>query len=158
MFCDEALDAIEPIAAGELVADGRVGDHLATCPNCATALRSAQQLERLLQARPIPAPPAQFTSRTMTMLRRQRWRSEQYVDASFNVALGIVALGVIVAIGFFVNRAGLISVGNGPGNAFSDAFVAFAHRIAPSLPLYLGATALLAMALGIWWWAEKDAI
>ena len=27
MFCDEALDAIEPIAAGELTADGRVAAH-----------------------------------------------------------------------------------------------------------------------------------
>jgi anti-sigma factor RsiW len=158
MFCDEALDAIEPIAAGELTPDGRIADHLATCPNCAAALDSARQLERLLQARPVPPAPAQFPSRTMAMLRRQRWRSEQYVDVGFNVALGALGLALIIGIAFFVNRAGLISVGSGPGTLLGGAFTAIASRVAPSLPLYLGATALLAMALGIWWWAERDAI
>ena len=36
-------------------------------------------------------------------------------------------------------------------------FVSLARRVAPSLPLYAGALALLASALGIWWWAERDA-
>ena len=44
MFCDEALDAVEAIAAGELMPDGRVASHLATCSNCASALVSARQL------------------------------------------------------------------------------------------------------------------
>jgi hypothetical protein len=33
VFCDEALDAVEAIAAGDLTADGRIAEHLATCPN-----------------------------------------------------------------------------------------------------------------------------
>jgi hypothetical protein len=33
----------------------------------------------------------------------------------------------------------------------------FVQRAAPSLPLYVGAAGLLASALGIWWWAERDA-
>ena len=73
MFCDEALDAVEAIAAGDMTVDGRIADHLATCPNCASAL------------------------------------------------------------------------------------VALVRRAAPSLPLYAGAAALLASALGLWWWAERDA-
>jgi hypothetical protein len=28
--------------------------------------------------------------------------------------------------------------------------------MAPSLSLYAGATALIAMALAVWWWAERD--
>ena len=40
---------------------------------------------------------------------------------------------------------------------FGTAVATLARRIVPSLPLYGGAAALLAMALGIWWWAEKGA-
>jgi hypothetical protein len=29
------------------------------------------------------------------------------------------------------------------------------RRLAPAVPLYAGAAALLAIALGIWWWAER---
>jgi hypothetical protein len=31
------------------------------------------------------------------------------------------------------------------------------RRVAPSVPLYAGATALLLATLAIWWWAERDA-
>ena len=65
MFCDEALDAIEAIAAGELAPQGRVAQHLDSCKNCAAALDSARRLDKMLHARPIPKPPQQFTSRTM---------------------------------------------------------------------------------------------
>jgi hypothetical protein len=34
---------------------------------------------------------------------------------------------------------------------------ALVERVTPSLPVYVLATALLATALGIWWWAERDA-
>jgi hypothetical protein len=30
------------------------------------------------------------------------------------------------------------------------------RRVVPSLPLCAGAAALLATALGLWWWAERD--
>jgi hypothetical protein len=34
--------------------------------------------------------------------------------------------------------------------------VAGVGRIAPELPLYAAAAALLAATVGIWWWAERD--
>ena len=74
MFCDEVLDAIEPIAAGELTPDGRVAAHLTTCPNCAAALTSARRVEQMLQTRTVPRPAPQFTTRTMALLRRRRLR------------------------------------------------------------------------------------
>ena len=61
MFCDEALDAVEAIAAGEMMPDGRVASHLTTCPNCALALGRARQIEVSLRQREAPAAPAQFT-------------------------------------------------------------------------------------------------
>jgi predicted anti-sigma-YlaC factor YlaD len=157
MFCDEALDAIEPIAAGELTPEGRIASHLASCPNCAAALESARHLERLLQARPTVKPPTQFTSRTMARIRRERWKSEQHLDVGFNVAIGIVVLAVLGVVWLAVHRSGLDVVSNDAVDLLASGFVAMARRVVPSVPLYLGATVLLGSALGIWWWAERDA-
>src|ERR1700752_4834766 len=95
MFCDEALAPVEPIPAGELTPDGRIADHLATCPNCAAALDSAKRLEPMLRARVVPQPTPQFTTRTIARGRRARWRSEQFLDVSFNVAIGAIVVAVV---------------------------------------------------------------
>jgi predicted anti-sigma-YlaC factor YlaD len=155
MFCDEALDAIEPIACGDLAPDGRIAEHLATCPNCAAALESARTLDRMLRRRPVPKPPAQFTTRTVGRVRRARWRSDQFLDAGFNVAMAAIALAIVVGIWMLVNRSGLAVVGNDAVDLFASGLATFTRRIAPSVPVYLGATALLVSAIWIWWWAEQ---
>ena len=157
MFCDEALDAIEAIAAAELMPDGRVAAHLASCPNCAAALVSARSLEQMLQRRAVPAAPSQFTSRTMARVRRARWRSDQFLDLGFNVAVGFLVLAVVGGVWLLLNRSGLVAVSNDAVDLLGSGLVTFARRIAPSLPLYAGAAAVLATALGIWLWAERDA-
>ena len=157
MFCDEALDAIEAIAAGELKPDGRIAEHLATCPNCAAALADARELEQLLRSRPVPRASSQFTSRTMARVRRARWRSEQFLDVGFNLALLVIVAGIIAAAWIFVRFSGLTAVGDDAVGLFSAAAVALVRRVAPSLPLYAGASALVAAALGFWWWAERGA-
>jgi len=157
MFCDEVLDAIEAIAAGDLTPDGRVSDHLTSCPDCAAALGDARELERMLRARPVPRTSSQFTSRTMARVRRARWRSEQFLDMGFNFAIGMVILAVVAGVWMLMHRSGLTAISNDAVDLFSTAFVTLARRIAPSVPLYAGATALLVTALGIWWWAERDA-
>jgi hypothetical protein len=157
MFCDEVLELIEPIAAGELAADERVEGHIASCGQCAASLRSARRLEQLLQGRGVAKPPAQFTSRIMGRIRRDRWRREQFLDAGFNAAVGLAALTLVVALWIVFTRSGI-------GAAARDAIVlanstvldTLARRVAPSLPLYLGAFGLVAAALGVWWWAERD--
>ena len=148
MFCDEALDAIEAIAADELMPDGRVAAHLASCPNCAAALVSARALEQMLQRRAVPAAPSQFTSRTMARVRRARWRSDQFLDVGFNVAIGLVVLIVVGGVWMLLNRSGLAAVSNDAVDLFGTGLVTFARRVAPSLPLYAGAAAVLATALG----------
>ena len=158
MFCDEALDAVEAIAAGELTPDGRVAEHLATCPNCAAALVSARALEQHAAAASVPSPPPQFTTRTLARVRRARWRNDQFLDVGFNVAIGAVVLALVGGVWMLLNRSGPDrgqqrrggSVRHRPGRRSRSA-------CRPSLPLYAGATALLATALGIWWWAERDA-
>jgi len=157
MFCDEALDAVEAIAAGDLTPDGRVAEHLASCPNCASALVSARQLERVLQRRGVPQPPPQFTARTLTRVRRARWRSDQFLDVGFNIAIIVVVVAVVGGVWMLLNRTGLASVSTDAVDLFGSAFVTLVRRVAPSLPLYAGAAALLVSALGIWWWAERDA-
>src|SRR4051794_37388989 len=98
MFCDEVLDAIEPIATGDMRPDGRVAEHLASCPNCAAALDSAKTVDRLLRQRPAPKAPANFTTRTVGRVRRARWRSDQFLDAGFNLAIAAIALGVVIVV------------------------------------------------------------
>ena len=156
MFCDEALDAVEPIAAGDVTPDGRIAEHLATCPNCAAALDSARKLERMLERRPVPALPPQFTTRTLARVRRARWRSDQWLDAGFNVAIGAIVLGVVAGVWMLLNRTGLSAISTDVVGLFGTLVVAFARRVGPSVPLYAGATALLASALVVWWWAERD--
>lgn len=157
MFCDEALEAIEAIAAGELTPDGRIAAHLATCPNCAAALESAKTLDRMLRSRSAPAAPAQFTARTLARIRRERWRSEQFVDVGFNIAIAAIIVGVIVGVWMLLDRSGLSAVSVDAVDLFGTGLAAVARRVAPALPLYGLATAIVATALAVWWWAERDA-
>src|SRR3954469_14339737 len=157
MFCDEALDAVEAIAADDLQPEGRVAAHLASCPNCAAALVSARSLEQLLRRRAVPTPPSQFTSRTLARMRRARWRSDQFLDVGFNLAIAAVVLAVVGGTWLLLHRTGLAAVSNDAVDLFGTALVTVARRAAPSLPLYGAAIAVLVTALGIWWWAEKDA-
>jgi anti-sigma factor RsiW len=157
MFCDEALDTVEAIAAGDLLPEGRVASHLATCPNCALALARARQLESSLQRRPVPVAPAQFTSRTLARIRRARWRTDQFLDVGFNLAIATIVFAVVAAVWMLLHRTGLASVSTDAVNVVGSGFVSLAKRVAPALPLYAGAAALLVSALGIWWWAERDA-
>jgi predicted anti-sigma-YlaC factor YlaD len=156
MFCDETLDAIEAIAAGELTAEGRVAAHLATCRHCAAALDSARRLDKMLAARPVPTPPQQFTVRTMTRIRRARWRSDQFLDVGFNVAIALIVIGIIGAGWLLLDRSGLTVVSGDLIALVESGGVALAQRVAPSVPVYVAAAALVATALGIWWWAERE--
>jgi len=156
MFCDEALDAVEAVAAGDLTPEGRIAMHLATCPDCAATLERARKLERLIEARPTPRPPATFTARTLTRVRRARWRSEQLLDVGFNVAIAAIVLAVVGGIWMLLNRSGLTAVSRDAVSLFGAGFVALFQRIGPSVPLYAGASAVLLTALAAWWWAERS--
>ncbi len=156
MFCDEVLDVVEAVAAGDLTPDLRVTAHLASCLNCRSALESAREIDRMLQARAVPRPPTQFTTRTLARVRRARWRSEQFVDMGFNVAITALVLLVIGGVWLLFNRTGLVAVSGDAINLMGSGGAALARRLAPSLPLYIGASALVASALAIWWWAERD--
>jgi len=156
MFCDEALEAVEAVAAGDMTPEGRIATHLATCPDCAAALERARKLERLLHARPVPQPPAHFTARTLTRVRRARWRSEQLLDVGFNVAIAAVVLAVAGGIWMLLNRSGLTAVSRDAVSLFGAGFAALVQRVGPSVPLYAAVSAVLLTALAAWWWAEAN--
>jgi predicted anti-sigma-YlaC factor YlaD len=155
-FCDQVVELVEPIAAGDLTPDEGVVAHLASCPHCAAALEQARRVERLLQDRPTPAPPPQFSTRTLARIRRDRWRREQFLDAGFNLAVGIVVIGVVATVWMIVDRSGLSAVSRDIVDLFGAEVMTVARQMAPALPLYAGAFALIATALALWWWAERD--
>jgi anti-sigma factor RsiW len=157
MFCDEALDVIEPIAAGEMTPQGRVAQHLVSCAKCAATLEAARRLDRMLQMRPVPKPPVQFTARTVARLRRARWRTEQFLDAGFNLALAFIVFGVVLSVLLLMFRSGLLSVTSDVFVLAENGLVRLARRVTQALPLYGSAAAIVFGALAIWWWAERDA-
>ena len=156
MFCDEFLETVEAIAAGDVMPDARVDAHLATCVNCAAALNAARQVERLLKARSAPQAPAQFTSRVLGRVRGDRWRREQFLDAGFNLAIGVIVFAAVAGLWMLFSQSGMSSVARDAFDVLSSAGAGFIERAVPSLPLYLGAAGALATALGVWWWAERD--
>jgi anti-sigma factor RsiW len=157
MFCDEALEAIEPIAAGEMTPPGRIAQHLVSCAHCAATLDSARRLDHLLQLRSVPKPPVQFTARTMARVRRARWRTEQFLDAGFNLALCFIVFGVVLSVLLLMFRSGLLSVTTDVFALAESGLLRLARRFGQAFPLYGSAAAIVFGALAIWWWAERDA-
>ena len=156
MFCDDVLEALEAIAGGDLALDARLAAHLGSCANCRAALERARGIERMLQSRSAPVAPAHFTSRTLARIRRDRWRRDQLLDAGFNTAVAGLVLAAIAAVWLVMNQSGIVTVSNDAVGLIEMFILAVVRRIAPELPLYAAATALLGATVGVWWWAERD--
>ena len=157
MFCDEVLEVVEAIAAGDVTADARVMIHMQSCAGCAAALAAARRVDDLLKERTSPAAPPQFTTRIMGRIRRDRWRRDQFLDLGFNFVVGVVLFVVLGGLWVLLSQSGLGGISQDAASVLGSAAFDLIHRAAPSLPLYLGASAIVAMALGVWWWAERDA-
>ena len=155
MQCADVLELVEPIAAGDLLPDERVRDHLHSCPACAGALASAQRLETLLKGREFPTAPASFASQVLQRIRRDRWRSEQNVDRLFNVA--IVAAVILIAGGLLalLNVGTVISLTGSVWALLKEGSRETVRTAAPTVLTYVAAAGLLASALGMWAWAER---
>jgi hypothetical protein len=129
-----------------------MADHLASCRGCAAALESARRVDALLRSRAAPPAPAQFSSRVMSRMRRARWRSEQWLDWGFNVALALAGALVVTGLWMIMRQSGLATVSSDERAAQSqdDAVRALDLAVVPQ-------RALLALA----WrrrlrWAERD--
>lgn len=157
MTCADVADLIDPIAAGELTPDAAVSAHLATCRSCALALDTARRLETLLRSRLVPSAPSPFTQRVVNRVHRASWRREQIVDGIFNIAMIAAAMLLAVGLWFALRKTGLSILTTDALNIFNAGMLTAAQKAAPSLPLYAGATGLIVVALGVWWWASDSA-
>ena len=164
MFCDQLLESVEAIAAGDVAEDGAMTAHLESCPGCAAALEHAREVDRLLRARQAPSAPPQFTARALTRVRRERWRREQVFDTAFNTSLVLIGVAIFGGAWLLISRllglplsvAGALAFVGSAIDAAGTSVTAVAQDVAPSVPLYAAAVGLLAGALALWWWAERD--
>jgi hypothetical protein len=125
-------------------------------PRAMSCPTRACRVDHLLRTRSVPAPSAQFTSRTLALIRRDRWRREQFFDAGFNVSIAAVILGVVLGVWMIVDLSGLSAISRDIVDLLGAEVAVVARQMAPSVSLYASATALIATALVIWWWAERD--
>jgi hypothetical protein len=155
MVCMDLDPLIEPIAAGDVVPDADARTHLASCAACANALALARQIEGVLAAQPMSDLPATFTPTLIGRLRRERWRSEQYLDAAFNVAVGLAVATLVGGLVMVLTASGLASVSADFTGVFVSGAAEALSRLAPALPVYALAAGVFVSGMAIWWWAER---
>jgi anti-sigma factor RsiW len=153
--CEDVRALIEALAAGETVPDPRVAAHLAGCRRCAAGLALARRIDRILAAGPPPSLPDRFSERLFGRMRRERWRTEQYVDLGFNATLAIGLLLIVSGIVLALNLTGLVAVLQVTPEALATLRALLVERLGPALPTYAGAVALMVTALSVWWWVER---
>ena len=108
----------------------------------------ARQIEAVLAAQSAPAVRPEVLAGALTRIRRERWRAEQSFDLAFNVVVSLAAVCVLGAVGVTLADFGF-------GAHVGEAMALIVDRARPALPAYGLATGLLAMMLGVWWWAER---
>jgi anti-sigma factor RsiW len=155
MTCKHALDLVEPVAAGDLIADSDLRAHFETCPRCAGALASARRLEAMLASREAPGAPARFTAAVLQRIRRERWRSEQQVDRLFNAAIALALLLIVGGIFALMNLSGVLTGAADTWTAVATLSTQLARDAAPAVDTYIAGVCLLITALAMWWWAER---
>jgi anti-sigma factor RsiW len=154
MRCTDIDELIEPIAAGEIEPDAVMSAHLQSCEVCGRALAMARQIDLVFAAQPAPEPPPGFTAALMTRLRRERWRSEQFLDVAFNVAVGLAVAVGVGGVVMVATASGLAAVSADLVRVFLSATTSALATIAPALPVYALASAVVVSWLLVWWWAE----
>jgi hypothetical protein len=112
-------------------------------------------IERWMRERAALAAPAGFTPAVMTRVRQERWQAERYWDLGFNIAVAAGLLVVASGVLGLIYISGLSVVGRDAVLLFVDALTKAADQLAPALPTYMGAFALTATGLGLWWWVEN---
>jgi predicted anti-sigma-YlaC factor YlaD len=147
MTCDDADVLIEAVVAGEPI-QSELETHLQGCARCRRSLVVARQIEAVLAAQSAPAVRPEVLTGALTRIRRERWRAEQSFDLAFNVVVSLAAVCVLGAVGVMLADFGF-------GAHIGEAVALVVDRARPALPAYGLATGLLAMMLGVWWWAER---
>jgi anti-sigma factor RsiW len=153
--CDEIRLLVEAIAAGDRDVDGEIRAHLESCPACAAQLASAQRIEMLLRARPVPAPPDTFTATVVSRIRTERWEHEQHVDRIFNITIAVAIALVVGGVAALTNIDAVVSLAARIGGLLAQTSGRMAAQAAPTVLTYVGAVSLLMSTLVMWWWADR---
>jgi predicted anti-sigma-YlaC factor YlaD len=148
MTCDVADVLIEAVVAGERPLEGELEAHVRGCARCRRALAVAREMDAVLSAQSEPTVRPELLTAALTRIRRERWRIEQSFDLAFNVVVFLTIVCVLGALGVLVSAVGF-------GAGLGGAIALVLERARPVLPIYGLATGLLAMTLGVWWWAER---
>ena len=155
MICEDVLDVVEAIAAGDVQPGSELRAHLETCPTCASALASARRIEAALARRAAPEAPPRFAATVLARVRRDEWRAEQHVDRLFNVAMVLALALVAGGTAALMNLSGLLAWAGQAAAVVVAIRADVARAAAPSLATYIAAGCLLGSALVMWWWAER---
>lgn len=155
MTCRDALELVEPIAAGDIAPDAPARAHFETCPGCAAQLASARRLETLLACREAFRPPARCSAAVLQRIRRERWQAEQQVDRLFNVTIAAALLLIGGGLFALMNVSGVLAAAGGTWTAVATLGAQVAREAAPSLNTYVAGILLLVSALAMWWYAER---
>ncbi len=156
MSCNECNELIEAVAVGDDVPDA-VRDHVAGCPQCAARLRLAQRIDQALSSRPgRRRRPTGFATTVLARVRRERWRSEQLLDWSFNAFVGIGVALVVLGVFGLVYASGLVVISRDLVAALDIVAQSAGRIVASEAPTVAISMLLLTLTLGIWWWVEQE--
>jgi hypothetical protein len=122
---------------------------------CPAAFPGGMPPDDVPRTSPAAAVPPQFVVRTLGRIRRQHWRREELLDIAFNITMAVVGLATVGLAWYFVDASGLSSLGEGTISVVGSQLSGAARNVAPSVPGYLAAVALIAGVLVAWWWAER---
>lgn len=135
---------------------GDLAGHVETCAGCQARVALARRIEDLLATWPAESPPPGFAARVAAMARREAWAQDVVVDWGFNVAIAacvaVIAAGVVG--GLWMMSSALPATES--SRVAADLLTAVAVRARAQASIAVTAMALLATAVGGWWWAEQQ--
>jgi anti-sigma factor RsiW len=128
MKCNEVRELLPDLAAGLVVAEPEVNDHLRSCSDCAGTLTEFQKTMALLDEWVAPEPSPYFDTRLHARLREEAAKQRSSWMARLRVPALAMSLAAIVAVGAtvfrlehkkFNNQSGPVAVAD-PGTAVGD--------------------------------------
>jgi anti-sigma factor RsiW len=106
MECDTCREWMSLWLDGRLIQAEieRVEEHVATCPDCRTALDALRHVDRLLSAAPLVLPAPGFTLRFQARLAARHRRRRTWAGI---ITLGLATLGILLVTGVLLALYGL---------------------------------------------------
>ena len=116
MKCTEIRELLPDLAAGLVVAEPEVNNHLRSCTDCAGTLADFQKTMALLDEWVAPEPSAYFDTRLHARLREEAAKQPSSWMARLRRPALAMSLAAIVAVGATVLRLEQKKINNRPGS------------------------------------------